>query len=59
MRTTQHDIDEGTPLVPTEQPRVDGQRYRLSGKDDENGLQLFIADDAGPWKRIYGSIVAV
>jgi hypothetical protein len=48
------------PLVPIEQPFIEGQRYRLAGATEVGTrLDLYHADPNGPWMRRHGIIMAV
>lgn len=47
------------PLVPLDQPFVDGQRYREAGALElATRLDLFVADPVGPWIRRYGVLLS-
>ena len=47
-------------LVPLQAPWRDGQRYAEAGASDiASRLDLFVADDSGPWVRRYGVLISV
>ena len=48
------------PLVPLDEPFIEGQRYRLAGATElATRVDCYLADPAGPWRRRHGVLVAV
>jgi hypothetical protein len=46
-------------LVPLDKPFVEGVRYREAGATDaRNRLDLYLADESGPWLRKHGVLLA-
>jgi hypothetical protein len=47
-------------LVPLREAWIDGQRYREAGATEwPSRLDLFVADEAGPWIRRHGVLIKV
>lgn len=45
-------------LVPLDTPFIEGKRYREAGATDLNRLDLYVADESGPWIRKHGVLIA-
>jgi hypothetical protein len=60
MRGEGYDGDGGAKLVPIHAPFIDGRHYRKATATEwPSRLDLFVEDEAGPWIRRHGVLIAI